>query len=207
MRNLNTQLNEKCVGKIPSGSNFLSKLLRSITNDLDESGGICSLFIGLRLRHFMEKLFLTHTYCKNHKNSDTQKMCCNHPKIWTTRLYHWKMGSKDVDRIANSVDPDQTAPALYAQTCLSENLRTLRYDFFNHLTEWIGWFKLKVLGNFQIYHCHGFYYCSFMLCLQIYSEICSAFFSLLYLIYPIFTYCLPPYERQLDITKILLIWY
>ena len=41
---------------------------------------------------------------------------------------------KDIDGIANSVDPDQTAPlgavwsgsALFAQTCLSENLGPLR---------------------------------------------------------------------------------
>ena len=44
------------------------------------------------------------------------------------------MHPKDAERIANSVDPDQTAPlgavlsgsALFAQTCLSENLGTLR---------------------------------------------------------------------------------
>ena len=45
------------------------------------------------------------------------------------------MHPKDAARIANSVDPDQTAPlgavwsgsALFAQTCLSENLGSLRY--------------------------------------------------------------------------------
>ena len=45
------------------------------------------------------------------------------------------MHPKDAAEIANSVDPDQTAPrgvvwsgsALFAQTCLSENLGTLRY--------------------------------------------------------------------------------
>ena len=44
-----------------------------------------------------------------------------------------RIGQKDVDRIANSVDPDQTAlleavwsgSTLFAQTCLSEILRTL----------------------------------------------------------------------------------
>ena len=40
------------------------------------------------------------------------------------------MHPKDADGMANSVDPDQTAPrsgsALFAQTCLSENLGTLR---------------------------------------------------------------------------------
>ena len=44
------------------------------------------------------------------------------------------MHPNDADGIANSVDPDQTAPlgavwsesTLFAQTCLSENLWTLR---------------------------------------------------------------------------------
>ena len=44
------------------------------------------------------------------------------------------MHPKDAEGIANSVDPDQTAPGavwsgstLFAQTYLSENLETLRY--------------------------------------------------------------------------------
>ena len=45
------------------------------------------------------------------------------------------MHPKDAEGIANSLDPDQTAPrgaiwsgsALFAQTCLSENLAKLRY--------------------------------------------------------------------------------
>ena len=41
------------------------------------------------------------------------------------------MHPKDTEGIANSVDPNKTAPvwsasALFAQTCLSENLGTLR---------------------------------------------------------------------------------
>ena len=43
------------------------------------------------------------------------------------------MGQNDADGIANSVDPDQTAlgavwsgSALFAQTCLSKNLGSLR---------------------------------------------------------------------------------
>ena len=41
------------------------------------------------------------------------------------------MHPKDAEGIANSVDPDQTAPlgrqcsAMFAQTCLSENLRSI----------------------------------------------------------------------------------
>ena len=46
------------------------------------------------------------------------------------------MHPKDASGIANSVDPDQTAPpgavwsgsALFAQTYLSENLESLRYN-------------------------------------------------------------------------------
>ena len=50
-------------------------------------------------------------------------------------LYHRVMCPNDADRIANSVDPDQTAPlgavwsgsALFAQACLSEYLGSLQY--------------------------------------------------------------------------------
>ena len=74
-------------------------------------------------------------YCKNPKNSDTQKNCSNYPKIRTESFYYRWIGPKDIDRIANSVDPDQTAPlgavwsgsTLFAQTCLSKNLGSLRY--------------------------------------------------------------------------------
>ena len=65
----------------------------------------------------------------------TQNIYCNHPKIWTKWLYHRLMHPKDADRLANSVDPDQTAPlgavwsgsTLFAQTCLSEILGSLQY--------------------------------------------------------------------------------
>ena len=70
-------------------------------------------------------------YCKCPKYSDTQKICCNHSKIWTMWLYHRVMSPND----ANGMDPDQTAPlgavwsgsALFAQAYLSENLGPLRY--------------------------------------------------------------------------------
>ena len=42
------------------------------------------------------------------------------------------MHPKDAEQIANSVDPDQTVwsgSALFAQTCLSENLGKLRYIY------------------------------------------------------------------------------
>ena len=49
------------------------------------------------------------------------------------------MSPKDVEELANSVDPDQTAPlgavwsgsTLFAQTCLSEDLGSLRYYNLN----------------------------------------------------------------------------
>ena len=71
------------------------------------------------------RLFLFSLYRKNLKHSDIQKRCCNHPKIWKTRLYHRRMLPKDADGIANSVDPGQTAAwsgsALFAQAYMSEN--------------------------------------------------------------------------------------
>ena len=73
-------------------------------------------------------------YRKFPKYSDTQKICCNHSKIWTLWLYHRVMSRNDADGMANSVDPDQTAvwsgSALFAQTCLSENLGS-RYVKFS----------------------------------------------------------------------------
>ena len=69
------------------------------------------------------------------KYSDTHKICCDHSKIWTMWLYHRVMSPNNADGMANSVDPDQTAPlgavwsgsALFAQAYLSKNLRSLRY--------------------------------------------------------------------------------
>ena len=62
-------------------------------------------------------------YRKFPKYSDTQKNCCNHSKIWTMLLNQRVMCPNDADGMANSVDPDQTAPlgavwsgsALFAQ--------------------------------------------------------------------------------------------
>ena len=74
-------------------------------------------------------------YRNDPKFSDTQKMCCNHSKVWTMWLYHRVMSPNNADGMENSVDPDQTAPlgavwsgsALFAQICLSKNLGSLRY--------------------------------------------------------------------------------
>ena len=64
-------------------------------------------------------------------------MYCNHPKSEQDGFSLKVMHPKDAEGIANSADPDQTAPrssravwsgsALFAQTCLSENLGALRY--------------------------------------------------------------------------------
>ena len=51
-------------------------------------------------------------YRKFPKYSDTQKICCYHSKILTMWLYHRVMSPNDADGMANSVDPDQTAPSL-----------------------------------------------------------------------------------------------
>ena len=60
------------------------------------------------------------------------------------------------DRMANSVDPDQTAPlgagwsgsALFAQTYLSENLRSLRYIVIKWLD--CGQKSLKEIKTFKL---------------------------------------------------------
>ena len=69
-------------------------------------------------------------YRNDPKFLDTLNICCNHSKVWTMWLYHRLRSPNDADRMANSVDPDQTAPlgavwsgsALFAQAYLSENL-------------------------------------------------------------------------------------
>ena len=76
---------------------------------------------------------LTDKQCNDPKFSDTQKICCNHSKVWTMWLYHRVMNPNDADGMANSVDPDQTAPlaavwsgsALFAQAYLAKNLGSL----------------------------------------------------------------------------------
>ena len=65
-------------------------------------------------------------YSKNPKNSNIRKYCSSYPKIGMLPFYYRLMGSKDANGMANSVDPDQTAPlgsgsTLFAQTFLTEN--------------------------------------------------------------------------------------
>ena len=71
-------------------------------------------------------------YCKVPKFSDPRNLCCNLLKIQTKRPKLWVYYQNDANGIANSEDPDQTAPlgsrsALFAKTYLSENLGSLRY--------------------------------------------------------------------------------
>ena len=54
--------------------------------------------------------YLNRDYRKFPKYSDTPKICCNQSKILTMLLCHRVMSPNDADGIANSVDPDQTAP-------------------------------------------------------------------------------------------------
>ena len=49
-------------------------------------------------------------YRKVPKFSDTRKLCSNLPKIQEKRPNFWVFRQKDANRIANSGDPDQTAP-------------------------------------------------------------------------------------------------
>ena len=84
-------------------------------------------------------MFIRWAYRNDPKFSDTQNICCNHSKVWTMWLYRRLMSPNDADGMANSADPDQTAPlgavwtgsALFAQAYLSENLGSLRYSVFS----------------------------------------------------------------------------
>ena len=69
------------------------------------------------------------TYRKFPKYSNTRKIAVIILNSWTICLYHRVMSPNDAERIANSVDPDQTASlgivwtgsALFALEYLSEN--------------------------------------------------------------------------------------
>ena len=49
-------------------------------------------------------------YCKVRKFSDAGNLCCNLPKIQEKRPNLRVFCQKDANGIANSEDPDQTAP-------------------------------------------------------------------------------------------------
>ena len=65
---------------------------------------ICGLVMWIHFLKFCYK------YRKFPKYSDTQKNCCNHSKNWAMLLFHRVMSPNNADRMANSVDPDQTTP-------------------------------------------------------------------------------------------------
>ena len=69
-------------------------------------------------------------YRKKSQKFGHLKNCGNYPKNWTMWLCHRVMSPKNADRMANSVDPDQTAvwfgSTLFAQANLAENLGSLR---------------------------------------------------------------------------------
>ena len=118
-------------------------------------------------------------YRKFPKYSDTQNICCNHSKIWTMWLYHRVMSPKDADGMANSVDPDQTAPVgavwsgstLFAQTCLSENLGKLRYNDDETVTLYKSAWKAKMIYMYSI---HLFTSASAMVILRSFSSLDSS---------------------------------
>ena len=98
---------------------------------------------------------------KYNSKSKLLKIWCNHPKSWRRCLFFRVMHPKDAEGIANSVDPDQTAPlgavwsgsALFAQACLSENLETLRYSpgssFFSFCLRELQWkFQSEGMQNY-----------------------------------------------------------
>ena len=74
------------------------------------------------------------------------------------------MHPKDAEGIANSVDPDHTAPlgavwsgsALFAQICLSENLRTLQYKDAGRMANRIGHHQTAKKQSWSGYSLHCF---------------------------------------------------
>ena len=89
-----------CFAEAP-GANAL-KICR-----MDKYGGCCSG--GEEVFLLCEKV-QKGQYCKTPKNLDTLKYCCDYSKIWTKLLYHTVILPYNADKMANSVDPDQTAP-------------------------------------------------------------------------------------------------
>ena len=76
------------------------------------------------MRTVMRLSYSLTDYRKFPKYLDTQKICCNHSKIWTLWLYHRIMSPNYAEGIANRVDPDIGAvwsgSALFAQAYLSK---------------------------------------------------------------------------------------
>ena len=68
--------------------------------------------------------------CYKSEKFGHSKSCGSCPKIWTIWFYHRVMHPKNADRMASSVDPDQTAfwsgSTPFVLTCLPKNLVSLR---------------------------------------------------------------------------------
>ena len=71
-------------------------------------------------------------YRKVPKFSDTQKLCCNLPKIQTKRPNLWVFPQKDVNGIANSEDPDQQSDL--GLHCLPRHSRPKTKDQYGNVT-------------------------------------------------------------------------
>ena len=91
----------------------------------------------LTKRHWFNCLvaILWFSYRKFPKYLDTQKLCCNHSKIWSMWLYHRVMSPNDADEMANSAV--WSGSALFAQAYLSENLGSLWYCLSLWQASWI----------------------------------------------------------------------
>ena len=74
-------------------------------------------------------------YHKVPKFSDARKLCCNLPKIQTKKPNLRLFCQKDVNGIANSVDPDQTAPKEQSDLglhCLPRPICPKTYDHYGY---------------------------------------------------------------------------
>ena len=98
---------------------------REIVNNLGRNFSLKSwtLFPVWALRYQFWETFTT--YRNDPKFSDTQNICCSHSKVWTMWLYHRLMSPNDAV-MANSVDPDQTAPIWVCTVCQGLSVRKLR---------------------------------------------------------------------------------
>ena len=139
----------RCLAKPPISSFSPTCLINSIIHEhshkilyitafenMTDQGNNFLRFFKLKRNDFLSQQNWSSSsfYRKFPKYSDTQKICCNHSKIWTMWLYHRVMSPNDADGMANSVDPDQTAEQsdlglqCLPRAYLSENLGSLRYN-------------------------------------------------------------------------------
>ena len=84
---------------------------------------ICTLDIKRMLRstyieHILSKIRFGNKHTQKKTNLDTKKNGCSYPKIWIACFYDTVMCPKHAVWMANSVDPDQAAPADLVVHCL-----------------------------------------------------------------------------------------